>query len=362
MSKIHSIAFAAILAATTTAQAQSTSPWIKVNSGNGTQVQGQLGATYVSLGLLKVSVYGKSNWWTRLIERNRSAVATVTLSGSVSGGKSIQDKRVSPPISLTKNAALVDFGWAQALLINFPVNYTSLQVDVSVAKTARDGGDDIIAVASDASTKIPLLSASSAYLGIASAAKTIVDTIFNKQLAVDKLKSSSPLTTTQPTLLPPGVYAVLAGDKASDYAGYQASLQDLTWDDSSRVLMFKGSPIDKVSYFVVDVAYRPSVFEGQAPLDSALTTDKPWARLYRSALTQAQNFSDVGKATEVRNAVAAVKADAEQLLNEDVDFVQSERASLQAAARERLTNVLHDRYTVLKLAAGSSEPEPLSLE
>jgi hypothetical protein len=141
------IAFAMlVLVAASSASAQSTTNWIPLNPIDTSLSNGNLGASYVSIGVMKTPIYQDSNWWTKLVERNRSALVTVTLSGNVNGVQ-IADRRVSPAIAIQKNKALLDVGWAPVLVQNLPVNFSSLQVQTEVGKTAQDGVESLIAAA-----------------------------------------------------------------------------------------------------------------------------------------------------------------------------------------------------------------------
>lgn len=327
--------------------AQSTSPWIKLSSEE-IAPTGELGASYISVNLVSASVYQNSNWWTNLIEKGRSAVATVEVNGNLSGGRAFSDKRISPAIEIQRNKKNIDFGWSQTLLRDTPVSFTSMSIAVGIAKTSTDGVEQLISAATDLSKKVQPLSASDATVGAVSAAKLVVDFIFDKQLAVAKLASANPLTAPAGTTLEPGYYAVLAGSSADEYQRFLETPVDgsgLAWDRGA--LRHNGKPVQGVTYFIIEIAYKKNLYDPRNLPDAALTSNRNWAKLYLSALREAHGISDIKSISDASRKIGQIKADAEQLLNEDADYVQAERTIIQRKMTESLNTTIRDRYTIL---------------
>lgn len=339
--------------------AQSTTGWIPANSDN-PGPQGQRNDSYISIKLLAISVYSKSNWWTSAVEKNKSAVGVVELSGSTDGvARNIEDKRVSEPRSMTGNGTSVDFGWTQQLLWTFPTTFSSLQVSVSVQKTSSDKVDELMKAASELSASAPLLSLSTAAIGNASAAKSLLDIIFSKRLVSERLRSTETLTTGGGGLLAPGIYVVLAGDKPQDYETYTSDLSHLKWNGS--FLTWNDKPLDRISYFVIQVGYTPRLFgdaRGDRLVNMALGVPKPWVLLYRKAQNQASSFLDLKLKDSVRDSVAIVKSDADSLLDEDTEIVHGERDEIKKELSRDLNERLKARISHLQGAAGLSNSTP----
>lgn len=338
------------------ANAQSTSTWIKLSSKANSPI-GALGASYLSINFVTASVYQDSNWWTNLIENNRSAVATVEVSGNLSGGKAFTDKRISPAIEIQRDKKNIDFGWAQTLVRDLPVSFTSMSVGVGIAKTSTDGVEQLIGAATELSKKVPPLAASDATLGAVSAAKLLVDFIFDKQLAVAKLKSANPLTAPAGTTLEPGYYAILGGTAADDYQKFlqpPPSGTGLSWDGAA--LRYNGTPVKGLTYFVVEVAYKEHLYDPKNLPDAALSSERNWAKLYRSAFSEARRISNIKNIGDASRNIGQIKADAEQLLNEDADFVQSERTTIQSKVTESLNTIIKNRYNTLLAAEKDKLP------
>lgn len=338
------------------ANAQSTSTWIKLSTKTNSPT-GALGASYLSVNFVAASVYQDSNWWTNLVEQNRSAVASVEVNGNLSGGKSFSDKRISPAIEIQRNKKNIDFGWAQTLVRDLPVSFTSMSIGVGIAKTSADGVEQLIGAATELSKKVPPLAASDATLGAVSAAKLLVDFIFDKQLAVAKLKSANPLTAPAGTTLEPGYYAVLAGTASDEYQNFlqpPSGGTGLSWDGA--VLRYNGKPLQGLTYFVVEVAYKEHLYDPKNLPDAALTSERNWAKLYRSAIAEARQIADIKNIGDASRKIGQIKADAEQLLNEDADFVQAERTTIQSKVTESLNRIIKNRYNTLLAAEKDKLP------
>lgn len=342
--------------------AASTSTWVKIEPIKSTPV-GSVGASYLSVNLVAVSVYQDSNWWTNLVERNRSALATVEVNGTLSGGSPFSDRRISPPIEIERNRKNIDFGWSQALIHDLPVNFTSLSINVGIAKTAEDGTDKLIAAANDLSKKVPALAASEATMGTISAVKLVADFIFDKKLAVTKLSSAQPLTAPAGTTIEPGYYAILAGTRAEEYQQYlktPAGGTGLKWDGA--LLQYNGQPLKGVTYFIVEVAYKDNIFDTAKLPDAALTSERPWARLYRSAVSRVDQIRDLKNYNDAVAAIAQIKNDADQLLNEEKDYVQTERILIQAKVRDQINEKLLARRDFLNKDNGGLLMAPFKMD
>jgi hypothetical protein len=353
MTHRKALAAAIFIISSVDCSAQSTSPWIPVGSSN-SPVIGIVGASYMSLNLTAVRVYQRSNWWTSIIENRRSALATVTVSGSLSGGGgTFMDKRMSAPISIRRNDSVIDLGFSQTLLRDIPVNFTALNVEVAIAKTAEDGADQLIKAANELSKTVPAMSAVSAASGTITATKQLADIVFNRKLAEEKLRSTSPLTAPAGTTIAPGFYAVLAGTNADEYAKYTstpgAGATGLKWDGAK--LTYEGTEV-KLTYFVVEVAYKNSVFETATLPDSALSSNKNWARLYTSARQKIHqiNTTDRTKFDEDLKPIAQIRSDAEQLLNEDAEYVHAEKVAIQSKIISSMTTSANLRWGELQSA------------
>ncbi len=67
------------------------------------------GTAYMTLYLRAASAYQNSNWWANFVERNRQAVLTETLTGTVANIP-VSQAKTSAGITLQKNRSQVDLG------------------------------------------------------------------------------------------------------------------------------------------------------------------------------------------------------------------------------------------------------------
>lgn len=242
--------------------AQSTSPWVRIGDatiGNATVKAASPGATYMTVVFKGATVYQKSNWWTRFVEKNRQAVLTVAVDGVISGVR-VQDTRTGRAIELRKKKSLADLGYAGVVFENLPTTFSSLSVTFDINKTASDGLQALINTLADISKATPSVSASQSTMGIVSGAKSIADFLFGKNLLVQKVVSPSPFASS--SVIAPRRYVILAGDAATDYGKYllppPSGQNGLDWQNG--VLSWNGSQILDISYFVIDVGYSKAVF------------------------------------------------------------------------------------------------------
>jgi hypothetical protein len=352
-----------VLCVSNAASAASTSSWIKLGGDSNVEAtQGKLGASYVSINFVAASVYQNSDWWTNIVETNRSALATASVAGLFSGGKTLSDRRVSPPMEMKKNKSNLDFGWSQSLVHDLPVDFQSLSIDVGIAKTSEDGLSSLISAANDLSKTVPTLSVPTATTATVSAVKLLADFIFDKKLVEEKLHSSQPLTAPAGGALEPGFYAVLGGTTKEEYLKYlgkSASGPGLVWN--GYVLKYDNEPVLGVTFFIVQVAYKDNLYDPVTLPDAALTSDRNWAKLYRNAITQVNQLADLSKFNESLRNIAQIKADAEQLLNDDPAFVQTERVLIQQKVAERINKIKDARWDYLKKIKKDG-PGPVSVE
>ena len=152
---------------------------------------------------------------------------------------------------------------------------------------------------------------------------------------------------------------VLAGTSADEYQRFlqpPISGTGLSWDGAT--LRYNGTPVQGLTYFIVEVAYKEHLYDPKNLPDAALTSERNWAKLYRSAISEARQISDIKNIGDASRKIGQIKADAEQLLNEDADFVQSERTTIQSKVTESLNKIIKDRYATLLV----SEKEKLPFE
>jgi hypothetical protein len=344
---------------------QSTSPWVRIADttiGDATVKAASPGATYMTVVLRSASVYQNSNWWTGFVEKNRQAVLTIDVDGVISGVH-VQDTRTGKAIELHKNKSLVDLGYAGLVFEHLPTTFNSLSVTFSINKTANDGLQGLINTLADISKATPSISPSQSAMGIVSGAKSIADFLFTKNLLVQKVVSPSPFASSAVTA--PGRYLILAGDAATDYDNYllppSAGQKGLDWQNG--VLMWNGSLISNLSYFVIDIGYAKVVFDSPENALS-LATLKPWAALYQLARRQVDTVTTADGAPKIVDEIRSHLFDANTLLDADLDYIQSEKDSISTAVRSDIGKRLNDRLAALSQAAASGglplppPPEP----
>jgi hypothetical protein len=336
---------------------QSTTPWIPVAvlDGQGVVKKPEAGTPiepgecYVSLQLVHTAIYQKSNWWTKLIEKDRNAVIGVTVTGATVNG-TFDDTRTSPPYELRVNDSVVDLGWSQAVVESLPANFTRLLIRVHVSKSSKDGLADMLRSVSEISQTVPSIQLSQTTLGTISAAKQLADFLFNKNLLEKKIESTGTISIPLDTLRA-GYYAVLAADEYDNYKSYldapQPGHDGLVWTGSQ--LRFDGADIPKVSYFILRIAQGSRTFDATKPL-APLTNSKPWARLYKQALALADTYyaKDTDGFSKVASDLRALLADARTLFDSDPDYVYSEIVEVHGRLHDRVNKLFQARKAQLQ--------------
>jgi len=275
-----------------------------------------------------------------MIERgNRQAVLDFAVTGQVRNNP-FSDTRTSQPIQLKDARTQADFGFRQIAVERFPTTYSNLQFSVRISKTAKDGLNDLLVTIADISKTSPTLTVSQQALGVVSAAKAIADYLFNKQLLEQKLKSTLQFPSSGASLKA-GTYAVLAGDNVDEYRPYlstPAGGKGLEWTGAE--LKWSGKSIDQISYFVVRVSYEPQIFSD--PMN-ALSFSKPWVSLYQLARQKARRPTTYDEATKVAPEIRSHLADAQTLLDSDLDLVQKERDLIHSTIYTDVSKAINDR-------------------
>ncbi|HXM51084.1 MAG TPA: hypothetical protein VN956_24780 [Pyrinomonadaceae bacterium] len=295
------------------------------------------------------TAYQMSNWWTKLVEKNRQSVLTVKLDGTVAGTHFSQTK-LGDPIELRKNDSMVDLGHSEIVVERLPTTFSGMTFNLEIDKTAKDGLNDLITIAADMSkAQPPTLSITQQQLGIITLSKSLADYLFSKRLLVKKLSTQSPIPSTG--LLRPGVYVCLAGDTNADYAKYLApGNPGLQWDGAQ--LTYNNGRVQKVSYFIVEVAYQKRFFA--KPLDAlSYGGVKPWASLYLLAEAEVPNINSAAEAKKIHDEIQSHLSDARSLLNADYDFIAAEKTDIANAVHDELQKNYTARLRVV--GADSSE-------
>jgi hypothetical protein len=341
----------------TSACAQSTSPWVRVRPLPSALVTPALGASYVNVVFRGAAVYQKANWWTRLVERNRQAVLDVAVDATVNSA-ALRDTRVSSPVDIKNNDSQVDFGYSGTLVGRLPTTYSSMRVTVGISKTSQDGVDKLVTSIADLSKTSPALTVSQTTLGVVSAVKQVADFLFDKKLLEKKMSSVVDFPATGGAM-PAGVYVCIAGDQSADYAKFFAdSGAQLAWNGAQ--LTWKGDPVQKVSYFVVEITYDGKVFK--TPLD-ALSMPRPWSALYELARREVGKITAATEVDKITSDIRAHLSDAQTLLDADPDYIQDERDKIHEAVRadteQRLTNRVN-RFSASAAGSGSSTTQSSS--
>lgn len=327
--------------------AQSTSTWIRVgestNAGANVSQTPSLGATYVWAVIRGASVYQNSNWWTQFVERNRQAVVEVSLEGQLLNTR-VSDTRTSRPIELRRDNSNYDFGYSATVVQALPTTFQSLQLAIGLTKSAQDGLGTLLASLGELSMSTPALNVSQASMGVVSATKAIADFLFQKRLIERRAQSTLPLIGSGPTLQA-GTYAILAGDSQKDYLQY---LQEppgrpgLRWNGSA--LTWDGKPLQRVSYFVVEISYTTRIF--QDPINS-LTFAKGWTALYQVARRKVDNIKAPTDTLRIAEEIRSHLAAAQTLLDGDIDYVQRERDEIHTAIKALVQKELDARIAAI---------------
>jgi hypothetical protein len=330
---------------------QSTSPWQKIgNASFGDTDTPSPGAAYMTVYVRAATVYQKSNWWTNFVEKNRQAVLTINLNGTVAGTNVAQTK-VGDPIELRRNDSMVDLGYSGIVVDHLPTTFSGMTLTIQINKTAKDGLNDIISMVSDLSkTQPPTLSVSQQAMGITNLSKTLADFLFNKNLLVKKVSTQSPIPSNG--MLGSGIYACFAGDSNVDYAQYlSAGRGDLSW--SGTQLIYKNKPVTTVSYFIVEIGYQKRFFA--QPTDAlSFGVVKPWAALYLLAQSEVPTVNSQSDVQKIHDQIQSHLSNARALLNADSDFIADERSAIASAVHDVIQRDFRARLDTLGISQGGA--------
>jgi len=334
----------ATLAAVASSFGQSVSPWYRVgDTAVGDVSNATPGSAYMSVWVRAASVYQASNWWTNFVEKNRQAVLTINLNGTV-GGVGVSTTKTGNPISLQKNKSMVEMGFSGTLVDYLPTTFSGMNVDLQINKTAKDGLQDLMSAVSQlSSAQPPVLSISSQAIGIANLGKSVADFLFNKNLLVKFIDTQNALPAGG--LLPPGIYVCLAADSSPEYQSYLDP--QLKWNGA--VLSHNAQPVAKISYFVIEVAYKKRFFAD--PLNSlSYAATRSWASLYLLAQREIPQINNADDAKKTLNDIQSHLNDARALLDNDPDFIAAEKDDIANAVYKKLNDAYQARLVQIGVA------------
>jgi len=338
----------------TSLTAQSVSPWMKVGDATfGDNPNPTPGAAYLTVYLRAATAYQNSNWWTNFVERNRQAVLTVNLTGTVANVQ-VSQLKTSPGITLQKNKSPVDLGFAGVVVDHLPTTFSNLSMVVQVQKTAQDGLQSLMsAVSALTAAQPPVLPISQQAIGIANLGKSLADFLFREQLLVQMISSQNVLPEGSP--LPPGVYACLAGDSEADYQQYLQG--GIKW--SGTQLSFNNSPVHNISYFIVEVGYTKRFFN--SPLDVlSFGGEKPWVALYLVAQSEIPNINTAAEASKTVAVLQSHLSDALTFLNADPDYINAEKVDIENAVYQNINSAYQARLQALGISNVPAPPPPVA--
>jgi len=152
-------------------------------------------------------------------------------------------------------------------------------------------------------------------------------------------------------LLAPGIYASFAGDSNTDYAQYLApGNPGLSWNGTQ--LRYNNQPVQKVSYFIVEVGYQNRFFA--KPTDAlSYGTVKPWAALYLLAEAEVPTINTQQDVQKIHDDIQSHLSAARSLLNADSDFIQDERAGIATAVHDQIQGEYQARLVALGFQGGT---------
>ena len=329
---------------------QSVSPWFRVEDTSLGDVSNPTpGSAYMSVWVRAASVYQDSNWWTNFVEKNRQAVLTINLNGTVAG-TNISTTKTGNPISLQKNKSMVDMGYSGILVDYLPTTFSGMNVDLQINKTAKDGLQDLMtAVAQLSTAQPPVLSISSQAIGIANLGKSVADFLFHANLLVKFVDTQNAIPSNG--LLAPGLYVCLAGDQQTDYQRYLDS--KLKWNGA--VLSYDGQPVTRISYFIIEVAYKHRFFADSLNSLSYAAT-RSWASLFLLAQREVPQINNAAEATKTQDDIQSHLNDARALLDSDPDFISDEKDDIANAVYKKLNDAYHARLVQIGVAALAPQP------
>jgi hypothetical protein len=121
-------------------------------------------------------------------------------------------------------------------------------------------------------------------------------------------------------------------------------------------------PIKDVTYFVFNVRYRDRVYEPAGLPDTALSSAKSWAQLYKTAFVKVEGVQQSGDFEPTVKTIVAVVQDAQQLLGQDADFIQAERIAIHQAVKDKLNAALAAKKAALEANNGIVLTLPASIQ
>jgi hypothetical protein len=228
-----------------------------------------------------------------------------------------------------------------------------MTLTVQINKTAQDGLQNLISQVNQLSTaQPPVLAISAQSMQITSLAKNVADFLFNARLIETKLQTRNPFPAAGG--LDPGTYVCFAGDQQPDYQQYLADPSKLSWNGA--VLTFQGQPVNKVSYFLIEIDYQTSYFA--KPLDSlSFGASKPWVTLYLTAENEIPGVNTCTQAATAQNDIQSHLSDARTLLVQDYGFTNDERDAISNAVYTKLNEAIKARLTAIDPAASCNPPQ-----
>lgn len=334
-----------------TVLAQSTSRWTRIADASfGDTTTPSAGAAYMTLYLRAATVYQHSNWWTNFVQTSPQAVLTINLSGTIAG-ISVSQTKTGDPVELHTNHSMVDLGFSGIVVDHLPMTFSGLTFNLQINKTAKDGLQDLITeVATLSSEQPPVLSISQQAMGIASFSKSLADFLFRKNLLVREAEIQSPIPASG--ILQPGVYVCFAGDSEADYDQYLApGTPGLQWSGSR--LTYNGNPVQKVSYFVIEVGYNKRVYA--QPLDVLSSITLPWVQLYLLAEREVTKINTCAEADSVSSDILSHLTDASALLYNDPDLINDEKDDVYNSLYKKINAARHDRLVAIGLLSQSGQ-------
>lgn len=327
--------------------AQSTSPWMKIAApASGLTTAPSPGEGYMTVAVKAASAYQNSNWWTSFVERNRQAVLTASLTATIANVP-VSQTVTGNAIALNHNNSMVDLGFSGLVVNHLPTTFSGMALTLQINKTAQDGLQNLISQVNQLSTATPpVLAISAQTMQITSLAKNVADFLFNARLIVTKAQTRNPFPAAG--ALDPGTYVCFAGDQQTDYQQYLADPTKLSWNGA--VLTFQGQPVDRVSYFIIEIDYETSYFA--KPLDALnFGASKPWVTLYLTAQNEIPGINNCTQAATAQNDIQSHLSDARTLLTQDYGFTNDERNAISNAVYTMLNEAFKNRLAAVDPAA-----------
>ena len=342
-----------IISCASNISAQSTSSWQRIGDPSiGMSTAAPPGAGYLTVFVRAASVYQNSNWWTSFIEKNRQAVLTASLNATIAGVP-VSQTITGNAIELHKNNSMVDLGFSGAVVDHLPNTFSGMSMTLQINKTAQDGLQGLITQVSQLSAGTPpVLSLSAESLALTSLADNAANLLFKANLLVKKASTQNAFPGGG--MVSPGIYISFAGDTSADYDQYLVDSANLKW--TGAVLTYKNQPIDRVGYFIIEVAYQHSYFAD--PQDSLSSTTVPWVQLYEVAEADIPGINTAAQAVSVSNDVQSHLSDARTLLFKDPTLVKSEKDAIDKSESAKIQAAYQARLIALGLAQPAAGGAP----